>query len=46
MNIGENLAENTTLIQMEATVEEIINSNRKTIKKLKKEQTTEENTKK
>lgn len=36
MNIGANLAVGTTLIRMEATVDELINSTGKTLKELKK----------
>ena len=36
MNIGANLAEGTTVIRMEATVDELINSTGKTLKELKK----------
>ena len=34
MNIGNNLAENTAVIQMEATVDELINSTGKTLKEV------------
>ena len=37
MNIGANLAENTAVIQMEATVDELIESTGKTLKEVKKE---------
>ena len=37
MNIGANLAENTAIIQMEATVDELINSTGKTMKEVNKE---------
>ena len=37
MNIGANLAENTAIIQMEATVDELINSTGKTMKAVNKE---------
>ena len=37
MNIGANLAENTAVIQMEATVDELIDSTGKTMKELNKE---------
>lgn len=37
MNIGANLAVNTAVIQMEATVDELINSTGKTMKELNKE---------
>lgn len=37
MNIGANLAENTAIIQMEASVDELINSTGKTMKEVNKE---------
>lgn len=37
MNIGANLAENTAVIQMEATIDELINSTGKTMKEVNKE---------
>ena len=37
MNIGNNLAVNTAVIQMEATVDELIDSTGKTLKEAKKE---------
>lgn len=41
MNIGANLAVNTAVIQMEATVDELINSSGKTMKELNKEMSQE-----
>lgn len=41
MNIGANLAVNTAVIQMEASVDELINSTGKTMKELNKEMNTE-----
>ena len=41
MNIGANLAENTAVIQMEATVDELINSTGKTMKELNKDMESE-----
>ena len=37
MNIGANLAENTAIIQMEASVDELIDSTGKTMKEVNKE---------
>ena len=41
MNIGANLAVNTAVIQMEASVDELINSTGKTMKELNKKMNTE-----
>ena len=41
MDIGANLAVNTAIIQMEATVDELINSTGKTMKEVKKESNTD-----